>query len=84
MEVPPNTYTDPSSRRHNINSNTSVPVGRPIRGSGVGVHGGGGGGKVIDIRQGPPSPVPQNSKKTTDDGLSFDSLSETEDGSRVA
>jgi len=78
MEVPPNTYTDPSSRRHNINSNTSVPVGRPIRGSG------GGGGKVIDIRQGPPSPVPRNSKKTTDDGLSFNSLSETEDGSRVA
>jgi hypothetical protein len=75
MEVPPNAYTNPSSRRHNINSNTPDPVGGPIRG---------GGGKVVDIRQGPPSPVPQDSRKTMDDGLSFDSLNETEDGSRVA
>ena len=80
MEVPPNVYTDPSSRRHTINSNTPVPVGRPIRGSGVGVNGGGGGGKVIDIRR----PSQDSKKKTMDDGLSFDSLNETEDGSRVA
>jgi len=78
MEVPPNIYTNPSSRRHNIHSNTPVPVGGPMRGSGVG-------GKVNDIRQGSPSPVPQDSKKKTmDDGLSFDSLNEMEDGSRVA
>lgn len=80
MEVPPNIYSNPSSRRHNIHSisNAPVPVGGPIRGSGVG-------GKVIDIRQGPPSPVRQDSKKKTiNDGLSFDSLNEMEDGSRVA
>ena len=54
-----------------------------MRGNGVR----GGGVKAIDIRQGASSPVLQGSKiteektATVDDGLSFDSLSETEYGS---
>lgn len=78
MDIP----TDPSQRHSNTpHTHTGTPVAMsiPMRGN----EARGGGVTVFDYRQGASSLVLQDSKitKKADDGLSFDSLNETEYGS---